>query len=229
MKKGARIFLNVVLGFVLLFALYFIAAGLSLFLPRNADFRQDENGISIYVLSNGVHTDIVVPVRNAVTDWSREIPRSDFRTADTTQAAIAFGWGDKGFYLHTPTWADLKVSTALYAMSGLDSSVMHVRWERYFPAESEDCRRIKISPAQYAQLCSVIRSSFAGTTAQRYVKAGNGYGASDVFYEAGGCYSAFCTCNTWTGSTLRSAGIRMASWTPFVKSVFYQLPSPTKP
>lgn len=80
-----------------------------------------------------------------------------------------------------------------------------------------------------AQRCSVIRSSFAGTTAQRYVKAGNGYGASDVFYEARGCYSAFCTCNTWTGSTLRSAGIRMASWTPFVKSVFYQLPLPTKP
>lgn len=54
-------------------------------------------------------------------DWSQKIPFSQTKGKSTDFNYIAFGWGDKGFYLDTPTWADLKFSTAFKAAFGWDS------------------------------------------------------------------------------------------------------------
>lgn len=35
--------------------------------------KEPEN-IEIYLLTNGVHSDLVLPVKSAVFDWSKEIP-----------------------------------------------------------------------------------------------------------------------------------------------------------
>jgi uncharacterized protein (TIGR02117 family) len=74
------------------------------------------NDVAIYIKTNGVHTDLVVPVKNEQLDWSREIKFSNAHLPDTTAIKyLAMGWGDKGFYLQTPTWADLKFSVAFKA------------------------------------------------------------------------------------------------------------------
>lgn len=54
---------------------------------------------------------------------------------------IAFGWGDKGFYLDTPTWADLKFSTAFKAAFWMGQSAMHTTYYREVK-EGEDCKRL---------------------------------------------------------------------------------------
>ena len=69
--------------------------------------------IAIYIQTNGDHTDIVVPVKNQIKDWRSEISYQNTKSKDTAGKYVAIGWGDKGFYLNTPTWAQLKFSVAL--------------------------------------------------------------------------------------------------------------------
>src|SRR5690606_37700799 len=88
------------------------------------------NEIEIFIKSNGVHTDIVVPVKNMQMDWSKEIKFANTPSNDTTMPFLAFGWGDRGFYLETPAWADLKFETAFNAAFGLGSTAMHATFYR---------------------------------------------------------------------------------------------------
>lgn len=131
------------------------------------------------------------------------------------------GWGDKGFYLETPTWADLKVSTAVRAAFGLSTTALHTTYYKTM-LESQDCRKIVISKKHYLQLVKYINSSFdmeqdgSPTLVQSDVR----YGLSDAFYEAKGSYSLFTTCNTWANSALKSCGQKACVWTPFDTGIF---------
>ena len=73
----------------------------------------DQNeDVEIFVQSNGVHTDICMPVKSAYFDWTSFIDTTLY-SKNKSFEYIAVGWGDKGFFLDTPTWAELKTSTAL--------------------------------------------------------------------------------------------------------------------
>ncbi|QKJ33057.1 TIGR02117 family protein [Mucilaginibacter mali] len=178
--------------------------------------------VPIYILTNGVHTDIVVPVKYGQTNWSHEIKFSNTISKDTTATLIAFGWGDKGFYLNTPTWAQLKFSVAFKAATGLSTSAIHATFYKSL-TEGPDCHRIWISNSQYARLCSYIQSSFktdpAGHTINIPTTAN--YNNNDAFYDAKRRYNLFYTCNTWANNALKAAGQKACIWTPFDKGIFY--------
>ncbi|QNE38557.1 TIGR02117 family protein [Hymenobacter sp. NBH84] len=181
-----------------------------------------EGTIEAYILSNGVHTDIVLPVRTSQIDWSEFIPYTDTPASDTTMRYVGFGWGDKGFYLDTPTWADLKASTAFEAMFWLSSSAMHTTFY-HEPSEGPDCVRIYLKPADYARLIEFIKTSFRYDTQGRVQHiAGHSYGRYDAFYEAKRVYNLFYTCNTWANDGLKVANQKAALWTPFDSGIFYQ-------
>ena len=71
------------------------------------------------------YTDIVVPVRTNDMDWSRAISFANTTGQGTTATGVGFGWGDKGFYLGTPTWGDLMARVAFKAMFGISNSTVH--------------------------------------------------------------------------------------------------------
>src|SRR6478752_4599298 len=83
------------------------------------------NDVTIYIKTNGVHTDLVVPVKHAHMDWSSQVKFSNTALNDSTMNWLALGWGDKGFYLQTPTWGDLKFKTAFNAAFGLSTTAIH--------------------------------------------------------------------------------------------------------
>ncbi|MBV8464370.1 MAG: TIGR02117 family protein [Burkholderiales bacterium] len=198
---------------------YVLAALFLGWLPVNRDFRQRADGVDIYVRSNGVHTDIVLPVQSTARDWrgSLEVPGL------ATAPYIAFGWGDRAFYLETKEWADLRLGNALRAVAGLDSSVMHISSEGR-PRESADTVRVRISGAQLAALTAAIDARLVHDGQGRASAiAGAHYGGNDAFFPAQGRYSMFMTCNEWVRATLSSAGIRTAVWAPFSTAVLYQL------
>jgi uncharacterized protein (TIGR02117 family) len=178
--------------------------------------------VLVYLHTNGVHTDIVVPVKTPQMDWSQPLPYSNIPSGDTTLRYIAFGWGDKGFYLDTPTWADLKVSTALVAAFWLGSAAMHAT---YLPslAPGPDTVPLYLSKAEYARLIAYIKASFRYDAAGRtqHIK-GHSYGPNDAFYEANRVYSFLYTCNTWTNDALKACGQRACLWTPSDTGIFYQ-------
>ena len=69
------------------------------------------------------------------------------------------GWGDKGFYLDTPSWADLKFSTAFKAVFGINTAAIHATYYKELK-ENELCKKIEISKEQYKDLVAYIQKSF---------------------------------------------------------------------
>lgn len=207
------------IGFVVLYVLF---ALLFSAIPVNKDFREAKtSGIEIYILSNGVHTDLVVPIRtmlrtrNTTKDWSDVLPLDHTISNDSLMKYIAFGWGDKNFYRETPTWADLKFSTAFNALFFLSTSAMHVTFYRSM-SEHEYCRKISISDEQYERIVHYIESSFQKTSEGDLMLIKNlSYGNDDCFYDAKGTFSLFYTCNTWTNEGLKQSGLKASLWTPF--------------
>lgn len=170
---------------------------------------------TVYLRSNGVHTDLVLPVRSGAHDWRTLLDPAHAARPDTLAEWIAFGWGDKGFYLETPTWAELKASTAVKAAFGLSGSAMHITWMRT-PVEGPQCRRFTLAPEAMAQLVAYVRSGFAPGTDGLPMRIANAhYEATDVFYEGTGRYHVFGTCNSWTNRGLKACGARACLWTPF--------------
>ena len=131
---------------------------------------------------------------------------------------IAFGWGDKGFYLDTPEWSDLKASTALKAAFGVSSSAMHTTFFKQLH-EGEDCKRILISQENYQKLVNYISDSFSDPIRPQWIE-GHSYGKKDAFYEAKGSYSLFYTCNTWANNALKAANQKASLWTVYDKGIF---------
>ena len=116
-------------------------------------------------------------------DWSAEFPARDMSGLVAPASWIAFGWGDRGFMLTTPTWADLRPGTAFIALSGLGRGAMHV--EYVDSPGAYDARRVRLSAEQYRRLAAFIRDSFvrdAGGAVRRIDAPG--YFDTDAFYEA---------------------------------------------
>jgi uncharacterized protein (TIGR02117 family) len=185
----------------------------------NGDVSTDD-GVEIYILTNGVHTDLVLPMSNPFKTWSQFIDPSATKEGDGDVQYAAFGWGDKGFYLDTPTWADLKFSTAFKAMFFLSTSAMHVTYYKELK-ESESCKRIIISMAHYRKLVTYIENSFSKDSSGRPELLQNAaYGSNDSFYDARGTYNLFFTCNTWANEGLKSAGQKACLWTARQEGIF---------
>lgn len=220
-KKIAKVILRLVLGLVAFVLLYLLSAFLfSIWTVKKE--ATTSNDVAFYILTNGDHTDIVVPVKNGITDWSREISYENTINGDTTGKYLAIGWGDKGFYLSTPTWADLKFSTAFKAAFALSTSAIHATYYQAMP-ESNDCKKIMISNKQYKRLVAFVDSSFRRDTKGKVIniKTNANYDKNDAFYEAERKYNMFYTCNTWANNALKASGQTACVWTPFDRGIFY--------
>jgi uncharacterized protein (TIGR02117 family) len=183
-------------------------------IPSNAGWSPPEQGVTIYVESNGVHTGIVMPKAAAGVDWRDVFPARDL--ADPRYGRfdhVSVGWGEQDFYLGTPTWSDLKLATVLAAATGSDRTLVHVDHVPR-PTPDGEVRRLIVRPDEYRRLAAYVRASLVPGGAHH-----RGYYRYDVFYAAHGHYSAIRTCNAWTGDALRFAGVRVGAWTPFPSNV----------
>lgn len=212
-------------AFASLSALYALAAFTLSRIPVNRDFVQPDDGIEIAVISNGIHVDIALPLRNEHYDWMTHLRSEDVLSFDPNSKFAIFGWGERTFYLETPTWGDIKPHSVLRAFCGAGRSVMHVDLASWRPVASESCRFIRLSPEQYQTLCrKMLETIQVDESGRAKVIAGAHYHQADAFYEANGHYHLFHTCNAWAGDSLRSSGVRMGVWTPTTGGVFACLP-----
>ena len=206
------------LSFLCLVPLFYGLAGIGgSLIPSNPGWQEPETGITLYVHDNGIHTGLVLPRTNAIADWSDLVRPEHLTDPRYASEYLLFGWGDRAFYLETPTWGDLRPSTAFAALFGSEASLVHVD-HIAAPQQANDLRAIRVTPDQYRLIAAAIRARFALDGAGQSQPV-TGYGRADVFYEAHGRYNAFNTCNEWTGSVLRGAGVRVGVWTPFNFSV----------
>jgi uncharacterized protein (TIGR02117 family) len=225
LKKAIKGIFLTIASLLSCICLYLAFALVLTIIPVNNSFQETKNGITIFVQSNGVHTDLILPVKNNIHDWSPKIDPEDFEINEKRFKYISFGWGDKGFYLNTPTWADLKFSTAFNALFLGGSSCMHVGYVTEKPSLDKRTHEINISENQYKALVKFIEDSFQKDKNGQYaIIPGHHYsGTNDNFYEGIGSYSFYKTCNVWTNCGLKEAGIKTAAWAPFDESVLYHL------
>lgn len=221
MKKILLNLLKIIGGILAFVAIYLFCGYFIPFIEVPAKQVQQEKNIDIYILTNGVHTDLVLPIKNAEYDWSKEIPFENTVSKSTDFHYIAIGWGDKGFYLDTPTWAELKFSTAVKAAFWLGQSALHCTFYKEM-TESEKCKKIPITKEQYVQLVDFINGKFDRDSSGKpiFIKTDAVYGVNDAFYDAKGSYSFLQTCNTWTNNGLKAAGQKAALWTPSDFGIF---------
>lgn len=218
-KKVVKFSLKLILGFVGFLLIYILCAFLLPKIPVNSNVTAEGKSIPVYILSNGVHTDIVLPVKNDLYDWSQKVKFENTIAKDSTAQLVAFGWGDKGFYLETPTWDDLKFSTAFKAASGLSTSAIHVTFYRGLK-ENAQCKRLLASETEYMKLVDFIDNSFEHDfDGLLKIDTDAVYGKNDAFYEAKGSYSLFHTCNTWTNNALKAGNQKAALWTATDKGI----------
>ncbi|WP_073294708.1 TIGR02117 family protein [Chryseobacterium polytrichastri] len=210
--------LGVVVGIIVLYGLM---AYLLPFIEISAKDDGEKKEIPIYIYTNGVHTDIVMPVKNDMQDWSKKIPFANTKSKKTDYNYIGVGWGDKGFYLDTPTWADLKFSTAFKAAFWLGESAMHCTYYKTM-TEADDCKIIMISRSQYKKLVQFVNDKFDKDQNGNFILIPTNavYSDNDAFYDAQGKYSFLYTCNTWSNNALKAAGQKAAFWTPTDAGIF---------
>ncbi len=193
-------------------------------IPVNNDFVPTEGGVKLYLVSNAVHTDVIVPKSTQVIDWEEEFAAYQFAGDISDQTHVAFGWGDQGFFLQTRTWDDFKVSTAANAILLPSKSCMHVTFlcSEYIA----DAVSVTISEQQYQELVNHIESSFErDSNGQRIQIAGEAYFQTDGFYRAKGRYHFLNTCNSWAGRALKAAGVKVPWFSPMPKTPMLYLDS----
>ncbi len=137
---------------------------------------------------------------------------------------MQFGWGERNFYLNTPEWKDLTVSTALNAMLLPSRTAVHVTYWGREPSLEESRHKLLVTPEELAKLETYIKQSLALSKAGAHMRiAGAHYHDSDVFYEGQGSYHLFRTCNNWTNTGLKNAGLPAVVWSPFDLAILHRL------
>jgi len=221
MKKALKY-----IGRFFLFLLIFCVgyAILTMVLTRivvNQDQPTDKDEIAFYILTNGMHTDLVVPVKNDVMDWGTVFKYEHTLGKDTTLQWVGLGWGDQGIYLDMPTWDDLTFKIAFEAAFFLSKSAIHATFFKSLE-ENDQCKKITMTKEEYADLVAFIMDTLKKGEDGKpmYIDTDAQYGQNDAFYEANGKYNFTHTCNTWANNGLKASGQRAPIWTPFDTGIF---------
>jgi uncharacterized protein (TIGR02117 family) len=217
-KKGTWVG-RLLSGLFALPALYLVAALFGSLIPVNRGWREPATGTIVYLADNGVHVDIVMPIKAQGLDWAILFPDRDFARVDPNASWIAFGAGEERIYLDTPTWWDITPRTIWSGLAG-GRRVMHVE---YVPSPAYAMRQVRLRPEEYRRLWAAVRADLALDKQGRPILIHRpGYGPSDAFYRTTGKASALSTCNNWVAGRLRLAGVRASLWPPFAQGLVWR-------
>lgn len=202
---------------LLLIGLFMLAGWIGSSIPANADWKQPQQGVDIFVETNGVHVSLIVPIAAEGEDLS-DLIRADQLSDPALQGTHAMiGWGHAGVYRNAKTWSDVRPGDVASAVVGSDDVLLHV-YHLTNPRPGPYTKRIRVTPEQYHAIIKRIRATFKLDKDGRSIVY-PAYAADNVFYAAHGHYSAYHTCNEWAGSVLREARVRVGRWTPFAGGV----------
>ncbi|GAB1855294.1 TIGR02117 family protein [Flavobacteriaceae bacterium MHTCC 0001] len=165
------------------------------------------NSKTIYLSTNGVHLDIIIPKKHI----NSSLLKSLYVLED--EDFISFGWGDENFYINTPTWGDLTLKNAFSALFLKSSTLVHLT--RYKNIH-KDWVKVNLDDDELRKLNAFILDTFKFDNAQNIIILPEvSYFDNDNFYKAKGSYSCFNTCNSWVNRGFKTSGLKACFWTPF--------------
>ncbi|MCY6380676.1 TIGR02117 family protein [Hoeflea prorocentri] len=177
---------------------------------------------TVYVLSNGFHSDIALPVIGGRAPANVPVQSDDLPHGLEGARYLVFGWGSQTAYTSLLALSDLTASIIVRSLA-FDRSVIHVLPLPVAP-HGLGVFRVDLDNDQYERLVRFIAASF-DTDMNGDVELLDGVtqGFGDVFYRATGRFNPFYGCNAWTGQALRQAGVEVGYWTPFAQSIEWNM------
>ncbi len=196
------------IGYVLLIPISYIVISLILtYIPVEGEIEEAQKNNTIYLTTNGVHSDVILPRKLMIPELlkgQKYHPKEQY---------FAYGWGEENFFLNTPTWGELKFSTAFRAAFLESSTLMHVT--RY-NTKRERWIAVQITEKQLQKLNTYILQTFDENDTGKQLIEGASYTPDrDNFYKAHGNYMFYKTCNSWTNTALKESDMKASLWTPF--------------
>jgi uncharacterized protein (TIGR02117 family) len=171
-----------------------------------------------------MHTNFFVPVHNDAFDWGQHLNLATLgKSKPADYRYLQFGWGDRTFYVETPSWDKISISSALRSLLRPNPAALFVKGHTavpHYPNETLKC--ISLDQAQYLKLMHFLEASFQ-TNSQGQELISRGHDGDSSFYIATGRYSALKTCNSWTAEGLRSADVNTPLWGGLAPAVMHQL------
>ncbi|UVI38711.1 DUF2459 domain-containing protein [Qipengyuania spongiae] len=199
-------------------------------IPRNAEWREppadDPSAIEIIVTTNGIHTELVLPVVTDIKDWRTTFPViGGQQCSEQSPTHVAIGYGEKEVFLDTPTWADLDLATALRIAFRGGDALLRVGY-RSRPNPDERHRPLRLRPEEYRRLVAHIEAALPPLQRGEVRRTYRGGPTGQAFYEAASRYTLANSSNQWTADTLAAAGVTIGLWTPFSGGVMNWIATP---
>lgn len=217
-------------NFFRLVGLFFISLVVSLalgyFTPTKwGDYSAQDGDISIFVYNSGIHTDILVPVKTPLWNWQQRIDLKSIAADTNSLKYLAFGFGDRSYFLETYQGAPLNFSTIFNALFLPTTPAMRLLAYRNTPQKNSQIKCLKISNVNYLNLVNFLDNSFKLDAKNRKVFIKNIPNYRGGFYEARGTYSLLRGCNDWTAEALRTAEINTPVWSSLSSAIMWHLKS----
>jgi uncharacterized protein (TIGR02117 family) len=175
--------------------------------PDNATTLNADSSRTIYVVSHGWHTGLVIrrsDVPAGLWPESAHFPNAEY---------LEIGWGDRDYYM-TPgfnVWLAIKAlvwpSRSVLHVVGFNGSVVHS-----FPAS--DVVELQLAASGLEELVRLIHHSHAREVAGAVAALGVGLYGDSRFYPSRERFHMFKTCNVWTARALRTAGLPLRAPLP---------------
>jgi uncharacterized protein (TIGR02117 family) len=178
-------------------------------LPENPRRPEPRHFVTVWLDGTAVHTELILPVAAAGHDWRPLLPA--FPDGRRVETHVSFSWGEREFFLNTPSWSEFDPWLGLRALVAGRETLVHL-----YRIDRPTGRPIRLSPAQYRRLTGFLEAEIAPGAAIA------GYGKDDLFLPGRGRYSLLRTCNQWTRDALAVAGVRVGRWTPLPQGLTWR-------
>lgn len=180
---------------------------------------------TVYVSSDGFHTNFFIPVETPIFNWRNQFNLDQIANRSSQPYRyLQFGWGDRIFYIETPSWEQVRLSNALRALFyWRNDAALFIKGHATLPSlPAAQLQCVKLDRADYLALMQFIQATFQGQHSQP-TRLASGQDQQSGFFAANGNYSILNTCNSWTADGLRAANVNTPLWAGLAQPVMRQL------
>ncbi len=204
--------------------LFLLSAWIGSSIPRGEQLEIIERPVAIMLETNGLHTQLVLPVTHPAKDWRETFPSANAWVNSAPPTHVSIGFGEREVFMNTPTWQDLSVGSALRVVGFGGEGLIRVT-PLVNPPQSRSRRSFLVSEAQYSALVTSVLADLPELQGQGFRSFERAsYGPLDAYYQSNRDYTVLTTCNQWTSDRLADAGIRTGWWTPLSGGVMKWAP-----
>lgn len=179
----------------------------------NNDYLKKNKGTAIYITNIAGKSNIIVPVKNKITNWEEQFSAIIFDSIQPNQKWLCFGFDEEDAYFKNDS-NYLSYLFLLPQYCGFGQSIIHVNYLNDSALNKKNSLKIYLGTEQYLKLCNYIKESFetnqSDSSKQIVIRA---HFKNEVIFEAKQEFSFIYTSNTWTNNALKSFGYKTGIWT----------------